>query len=744
MCILNIRWEDELAASGSRPNSATQANGPPNNSDHSPGLSHSSSGGGFNFEITEGQSRRNLLAGCDNECSPVCDFLFVSGAKVASSYDVLVKNKISRIVNCAVTVVDSYFIRDPQFTYLNLNLLDSRQDDLTWFFCEVINFVEKGRIAGQRTLIHCEKGVSRSCSFAMAYMMWARHLGWKESFDIVKKGRPICAPNTGFWCNLIELSELLNGNTKYTTVLFRCASHLAHDPGTPVLKLCINQDSRKLMMPRTSLLDPRGIFILRCGNNNQNSRLFIWIGSNSSSNALTEAIRLAHFLIGVLSFASGVTIVQQFAETDEFRREIMDDGPFNHRSTSPDAVIYDDLYLADPIVISRQGTPLTKVRSGSVLPESMTPRPTSSECPSSVERRLSPQTQTPQRLSNHPEAKDVDIFVKVRRSSRENGGGDSMPASSRENRQSNLAASNVSSASIEAERIIATVNALTAARSTPNSSNPRGSQTNSLDPNASPDKKVSGKRNAEEMEVDSCGTQPSPSVDDDQPSPKYRVSNPPSLELSGENFESFRSQSDMNALNQYIDSCRIGGNSVDSHDSNAPPENSSESKSEFSSRMKALGVSLQLPTSQLQEPQNCLLSIVDKAAEIRQPDKSTGPAGTSVTGGKYEIWSGGFHNSAASVGSTTNSTASSLGGGKVNDSLEPIKELHPDHVDSPHVVTYRDKPLLFMATPSEDVPGWKDYVWLPMGVYDDEDLQEVLLIIFLPHILFIELLYIHF
>ena len=142
--------------------------------DRSPCLGHSPSGGGFNFQMTEGQTRRNLLADCDHECSAVCDFIFVSGAKVASSYDTLIKNKISRIVNCAVTVVDNYFIQDPNFTYLSLNLLDSRQDDLTWFFCEVINFIEKGRLAGQKTLIHCEKGVSRSCSFAIAYFMWAQ------------------------------------------------------------------------------------------------------------------------------------------------------------------------------------------------------------------------------------------------------------------------------------------------------------------------------------------------------------------------------------------------------------------------------------------------------------------------------------------------------------------------------------------------------------------------------------------
>jgi hypothetical protein len=128
----------------------------------------------FNFQMTEGQSRRSQLADCDYECSKITDFLFVGGSKVACSWDALSRNGITRVVNCALTVVDNYFCADSRMAYLSFNLLDSRQDDLTWFVCEVINFIEKGRLAGAKTLLHCEKGVSRSCSFAIAYMMWAQ------------------------------------------------------------------------------------------------------------------------------------------------------------------------------------------------------------------------------------------------------------------------------------------------------------------------------------------------------------------------------------------------------------------------------------------------------------------------------------------------------------------------------------------------------------------------------------------
>lgn len=52
-------------------------------------------------------------------------------------------------------------------------MLDGRQDDISWFLCEIIRFIEVGRHGRHKTLLHCEKGISRSCSYAIAYLMWA-------------------------------------------------------------------------------------------------------------------------------------------------------------------------------------------------------------------------------------------------------------------------------------------------------------------------------------------------------------------------------------------------------------------------------------------------------------------------------------------------------------------------------------------------------------------------------------------
>lgn len=44
----------------------------------------------FNFDYTEGQHRRDLMANCEDECSEITDFLFVGGAKVRKIFSHLI------------------------------------------------------------------------------------------------------------------------------------------------------------------------------------------------------------------------------------------------------------------------------------------------------------------------------------------------------------------------------------------------------------------------------------------------------------------------------------------------------------------------------------------------------------------------------------------------------------------------------------------------------------------------------
>ena len=127
----------------------------------------------FDFQLTEGQIRRGRMADCETECSQITRDIYVGGYYVAGKLDVLKANNITRIVNCSSAVVENHFIGVEGMKYLSLNMVDGRQDDISWFLCEVIQFIISAKEAGERVLVHCEKGVSRSCSFVIAYRLWA-------------------------------------------------------------------------------------------------------------------------------------------------------------------------------------------------------------------------------------------------------------------------------------------------------------------------------------------------------------------------------------------------------------------------------------------------------------------------------------------------------------------------------------------------------------------------------------------
>lgn len=154
---------------------------------------------------------------------------------------------------------------------------------------------------------------------------------WKVAFDYVKTQRKICSPNTAFTCNLIELTDLFSGGASGLSLIFRCAYHAAYDIDSAVLKLCRNNQSRRILVPSTSLLYPNGVFVIRAVRvvgSNKAHELFVWRGKSAPTAAVDHAVRLARFMIDVLSQATEVKIVQQGEESPEFLSYIVDDGPF--------------------------------------------------------------------------------------------------------------------------------------------------------------------------------------------------------------------------------------------------------------------------------------------------------------------------------------------------------------------------------------------------------------------------------
>ena len=197
-CSLNL-----LLPSSSRPTSAA--------SSVASGVSVApySSGGSFNGRQL---SQRKLVRLYDSVLSEVAPRIYVGADEAARDLPKLTEMGVTHIINCAAGTCANHHERTgPPSTagegsplvYLALYLQDSLREDISRAFYASIDFIDAATRSGGAVLIHCQHGVSRSATIAMAHLMWQEGIGYEEALERVRGARPTVNPNIGFACALL-------------------------------------------------------------------------------------------------------------------------------------------------------------------------------------------------------------------------------------------------------------------------------------------------------------------------------------------------------------------------------------------------------------------------------------------------------------------------------------------------------------------------------------------------------------
>ena len=100
---------------------------------------------------------------------------------------------------------------------LFIQLEDTQASDLLEVLDEACNFIEEALNYNNNTgniFIHCSRGLSRSPTVLIAYLMKKLNLSTKESFELVKKSRPNIGPQCNFIRQLLLLEKELSGGTE--------------------------------------------------------------------------------------------------------------------------------------------------------------------------------------------------------------------------------------------------------------------------------------------------------------------------------------------------------------------------------------------------------------------------------------------------------------------------------------------------------------------------------------------------
>lgn len=132
-----------------------------------------------------------------NEIIP--GFLYLGSQEHALNRDIMEVLNITHICNVTRDATNRFY----NIKYCRVYVDDIETEKISLFFKKAYEFIEnamEGFNAGEKNvvLVHCAKGVSRSATIVIMFLMRTYELGLDEAFRFVKRHREIIEPNEGF------------------------------------------------------------------------------------------------------------------------------------------------------------------------------------------------------------------------------------------------------------------------------------------------------------------------------------------------------------------------------------------------------------------------------------------------------------------------------------------------------------------------------------------------------------------
>ncbi|XP_071525971.1 dual specificity protein phosphatase 3 isoform X2 [Panulirus ornatus] len=137
--------------------------------------------------------------------------LFLGDCDAAMNEQYLLRHGITHIVNaadnsCGPAPVKTgpNFYKDPSVRYLGLDLIDLPFINISTHFERASKFINEALSSGDKVLVHCRQGRSRSATIVAAYLMMHRNMTAATALTLLRESREI-RPNNGFLQQLADL-----------------------------------------------------------------------------------------------------------------------------------------------------------------------------------------------------------------------------------------------------------------------------------------------------------------------------------------------------------------------------------------------------------------------------------------------------------------------------------------------------------------------------------------------------------
>jgi protein-tyrosine phosphatase len=129
----------------------------------------------------------------------ITERIYLGKSNSATNLQVLTQLGITHIL---MVGYDLEAVFPQSFIYKHIKLDDKENSDIYSKFEEAIEFIN----LGEKVLVHCHAGVSRSATIVIAYLMKKYNLSVEDAIQKCKNGRNCIKPNRGFVSALKQYS----------------------------------------------------------------------------------------------------------------------------------------------------------------------------------------------------------------------------------------------------------------------------------------------------------------------------------------------------------------------------------------------------------------------------------------------------------------------------------------------------------------------------------------------------------
>jgi hypothetical protein len=147
--------------------------------------------------------------------------IYLGDYESALDAKILLDMGIKRILNVSKECLFSESILENEIKTMQIFIDDHCDESIEKYFQLCIDYIHEGVMCGEKILVYCRMGISRSATIVIAYLMRygingshdENPLSYDDAFDFVREKREDICPNLGFIISLHQW-DIVGDKTK--------------------------------------------------------------------------------------------------------------------------------------------------------------------------------------------------------------------------------------------------------------------------------------------------------------------------------------------------------------------------------------------------------------------------------------------------------------------------------------------------------------------------------------------------